>query len=248
MGGSSRKGWITSSTSMEFGMFRVMRRFPSFQPNAFPPGWLYDRLAPKGEYDGCEDGESHPVPQGGWDEDEGSAEARDEVLGRSGGEAEGGGGGLEGQGFGDASVVADDGLDPGRRGGSGQGEAQGDPQGPDEVGRGDDGAAGGRDEGEDPAAPWRSGGGARRGEAGAGQGPAEDEAPEPGEAVGGEAAGVEAEQRPGTAVREVHVIQKVKGGYKVKSSKGKNLSKTLPSRKAARKRLRQVEYWKKHKK
>jgi len=44
------------------------------------------------------------------------------------------------------------------------------------------------------------------------------------------------------------VIQKVKGGYKVKSSKGKNLSKTLPSRKAARKRLRQVEYWKKHKK
>lgn len=43
------------------------------------------------------------------------------------------------------------------------------------------------------------------------------------------------------------MIRKVKGGYRVVSKKGKKLSRTLKSRKAAVKRLRQVEYFK-HKK
>jgi len=42
-------------------------------------------------------------------------------------------------------------------------------------------------------------------------------------------------------------IRRVKGGWKVFSEKGKPLSKTLPSRDAAQKRLNQVEYFK-HKK
>ena len=41
------------------------------------------------------------------------------------------------------------------------------------------------------------------------------------------------------------VIKKVPGGYKVYSKKGKPLSKTLPSKAAANKRLAQVEYFKK---
>jgi len=43
------------------------------------------------------------------------------------------------------------------------------------------------------------------------------------------------------------MIKKVKGGYKVYSSKGKPLSKILKTKKAAQKRLKQVEYFK-HKK
>lgn len=44
------------------------------------------------------------------------------------------------------------------------------------------------------------------------------------------------------------MIQKTKSGYVVKSEKGKNLSKPLPSKKAAEKRLAQVEYFKNKKK
>jgi len=40
------------------------------------------------------------------------------------------------------------------------------------------------------------------------------------------------------------VIVKVKGGYKVKSESGKNLSKVLPSKAMAQKRLAQVEFFK----
>jgi len=43
------------------------------------------------------------------------------------------------------------------------------------------------------------------------------------------------------------MIRKVKGGWKVVSSKGKNLGGPYKSRAAAAKRLRQVEYFK-HKK
>lgn len=40
------------------------------------------------------------------------------------------------------------------------------------------------------------------------------------------------------------MIQKVKGGYQVLSSKGKNLGGPYKSREAAKKRLRQVEFFK----
>lgn len=40
------------------------------------------------------------------------------------------------------------------------------------------------------------------------------------------------------------MIVKSKGGYKVKSEGGKNLSKGGMSKKAAKKRLQQVEYFK----
>ncbi len=40
------------------------------------------------------------------------------------------------------------------------------------------------------------------------------------------------------------MIVKVAGGYKVVSEKGKNLSKVLPTREAAKKRLAQVEAFK----
>lgn len=40
------------------------------------------------------------------------------------------------------------------------------------------------------------------------------------------------------------MIRKVKGGYKVVSHKGKNLGGPYKSKKKARKRLRQVEYFK----
>jgi hypothetical protein len=40
------------------------------------------------------------------------------------------------------------------------------------------------------------------------------------------------------------MIVKVPGGWVVKSESGKNLSKVLKSRKAAEKRLMQVEFWK----
>lgn len=40
------------------------------------------------------------------------------------------------------------------------------------------------------------------------------------------------------------MIRKVKGGYRVKSEKGKNLSRVLPSFEAAERRLKQVEYFK----
>lgn len=43
------------------------------------------------------------------------------------------------------------------------------------------------------------------------------------------------------------MIVKSGKGFKVKSESGKNLSKTLPTKKAAIKRLRQIEYFK-HKK
>lgn len=40
------------------------------------------------------------------------------------------------------------------------------------------------------------------------------------------------------------MIVPVKGGFIVKSEKGKNLSRVLPTRAAAKKRLLQVEYFK----
>lgn len=40
------------------------------------------------------------------------------------------------------------------------------------------------------------------------------------------------------------MIRKVRGGYIVKSSKGKKVSRIYPSRKAAVKRLQQIEYFK----
>jgi len=40
------------------------------------------------------------------------------------------------------------------------------------------------------------------------------------------------------------MIKKVKGGYVVFSEKGKRLSKVLKSKEAAKRRLRQVEYFK----
>jgi hypothetical protein len=43
---------------------------------------------------------------------------------------------------------------------------------------------------------------------------------------------------------EVHMIRKVEGGYKVVSSKGKNLGGPYKTRAAAEKRLRQVEFFK----
>lgn len=43
-------------------------------------------------------------------------------------------------------------------------------------------------------------------------------------------------------------IRKSGKGYKVVSKEGKLLSKTLPSKKAAQKRLRQVEFFKRQKK
>jgi hypothetical protein len=43
------------------------------------------------------------------------------------------------------------------------------------------------------------------------------------------------------------MIKKTKGGFKVVSEKGKNLGGPYPSRSQAKKRLRQVEYFK-HKK
>lgn len=43
------------------------------------------------------------------------------------------------------------------------------------------------------------------------------------------------------------MIVKVKGGYKVVSSKGKNLGGPYKTQKEAKKRLRQVEFFKHHK-
>jgi hypothetical protein len=43
------------------------------------------------------------------------------------------------------------------------------------------------------------------------------------------------------------MIKKVSGGYKVLSSKGKNLGGPYKSRREAEKRLRQVEFFKRHK-
>ena len=40
------------------------------------------------------------------------------------------------------------------------------------------------------------------------------------------------------------MIRKVDGGWKVYSESGKPLSKTLPTKKEAQERLRQVEYYK----
>jgi hypothetical protein len=40
------------------------------------------------------------------------------------------------------------------------------------------------------------------------------------------------------------MIKKVKGGYAVKSEKGKNLGGPYPSKAEAEKRLKQVEYFK----
>lgn len=44
------------------------------------------------------------------------------------------------------------------------------------------------------------------------------------------------------------MIVKTSKGYVVKSEKGKNLSRPLPTREKAEERLRQVEYWKNKKK
>lgn len=43
------------------------------------------------------------------------------------------------------------------------------------------------------------------------------------------------------------MIKKVKGGYKVFSEKGKNMGGPYKSKSEARKRLRQVEFFKHHK-
>lgn len=43
------------------------------------------------------------------------------------------------------------------------------------------------------------------------------------------------------------MIRKVRGGYKVLSRKGKNLGGPYKTRAAAEKRLRQVEFFKRHK-
>jgi hypothetical protein len=43
------------------------------------------------------------------------------------------------------------------------------------------------------------------------------------------------------------VIRKVKGGYSVRSKRGKNLGGPYKSKRQARKRLRQVEYFKRKK-
>jgi hypothetical protein len=43
------------------------------------------------------------------------------------------------------------------------------------------------------------------------------------------------------------MIRKTSTGYKVTSEKGKNLSKPNLTLEEARKRLIQIEYWKKHK-
>lgn len=43
------------------------------------------------------------------------------------------------------------------------------------------------------------------------------------------------------------MIRKVQGGYKVLSRKGKNLGGPYKTRAAAEKRLRQVEFFKRHK-
>ena len=43
------------------------------------------------------------------------------------------------------------------------------------------------------------------------------------------------------------MIKKVKAGYKVVSSKGKNLGGPYKTREAAKKRLRQVEFFKRNK-
>lgn len=40
------------------------------------------------------------------------------------------------------------------------------------------------------------------------------------------------------------MVKKTKGGYSVKSKKGKNLGGPYKSKKAAKKRLKQVEYFK----
>lgn len=42
------------------------------------------------------------------------------------------------------------------------------------------------------------------------------------------------------------MIKKVHGSFKVVSEQGKALSKVLPTKRAAQKRLRQVEYFKRH--
>ncbi len=43
------------------------------------------------------------------------------------------------------------------------------------------------------------------------------------------------------------MIKKVRQGYQVLSSKGKNLGGPYPTREEAKKRLRQVEFFKRHK-
>ena len=43
------------------------------------------------------------------------------------------------------------------------------------------------------------------------------------------------------------MVKKVGGGWKVYSESGKSLSKTLPTKKDANQRLRQVEYFKRKK-
>ena len=48
-------------------------------------------------------------------------------------------------------------------------------------------------------------------------------------------------------IREVDVIKKVSGGYKVVSKKGKNLGGPYKSKAAAKKRLQQVEFFKRAK-
>jgi hypothetical protein len=40
------------------------------------------------------------------------------------------------------------------------------------------------------------------------------------------------------------MVRKVKGGYVVKSKRGKKLSRVYNTKKAAQKRLRQIEYFK----
>jgi len=50
-----------------------------------------------------------------------------------------------------------------------------------------------------------------------------------------------------TQLKEIPMIKKVSGGYRVLSSKGKNLGGPYKTRAEALKRLRQVEYFKRQK-
>ena len=49
---------------------------------------------------------------------------------------------------------------------------------------------------------------------------------------------------PGTDERKAEMIKKVKGGYQVLSSKGRNMGGPYKTLEEAQKRLRQVEYFK----
>jgi hypothetical protein len=55
---------------------------------------------------------------------------------------------------------------------------------------------------------------------------------------------VAADQYPATAAGEGNMIKKVKGGYQVLSSKGRNMGGPYKTIEEAKRRLRQVEFFK----